>query len=250
MKDMLRKFNSKRAEDFWRISGSFGVVSGTVEENELEVAAKRGQYAVRSAYTEDGSGVVSRIGKLVNTSNAPFSVNCFMSKFLLEGGEYEVYTQMNTWQNECSGGWQPLVSGICAETKGLRSAYGGAPFFAIWNQQTGRGYAFHIITKQPWKYEVKYSPNSSEEANDLVIEIGLNSCNLSIELAAGETLELPEILYYEFRNRVDLDCYKLHHYIHTRYPRMELPVMYNTWMYKFEKIDSQIAIASWTPHGR
>ena len=83
MKDMLRKFNSKRAEDFWRISGSFGVVSGTVEENELEVAAKRGQYAVRSAYTEDGSGVVSRIGKLVNTSNAPFSVNCFMSKFLL-----------------------------------------------------------------------------------------------------------------------------------------------------------------------
>ena len=237
MKDMLRKFNSKRAEDFWRISGSFGVVSGTVEENEQEVAVKRDQYAVRSAYTEDGSGVVSRIGKLVNTSNAPFSVNCFMSKFLLEGGEYEVYTQMNTWQNECSGGWQPLVSGICAETKGLRSAYGGAPFFAIWNQQTGRGYAFHIITKQPWKYEVKYSPNSSEEANDLVIEIGLNSCNLSIELAAGETLELPEILYYEFRNRVDLDCYKLHHYIHTRYPRMELPVMYNTWMYKFEKID-------------
>lgn len=234
---MIYKFISQYAEDFWRISGSFGVVSGAVEEMAHSVSQKKDGYTVCSKYTEDENGVVSRRGTFTNTSGSPVSINYCMSKFMLQGGEYEVYTQMNTWQNECLGRWQDLVTGVTGETRGLRSAYGGAPFFAIWNRQTSRGYAFHIITKQPWKYEVKYTPNCSIEPNDVEIEIGLNGANLAIELAGGETLELPEILFYEFRNKLDMDCFKLHHYINTKYPREAMPVMYNTWMYKFQFID-------------
>ena len=208
---MIYKFISQYAEDFWRISGSFGVVSGAVEEMALSVSQKKDGYTVCSKYTEDENGVVSRRGTFTNTSGSPVSINYCMSKFMLQGGEYEVYTQMNTWQNECLGRWQDLVTGVTGETRGLRSAYGGAPFFAVWNRQTSRGYAFHIITKQPWKYEVKYIPNCSIEPNDVEIEIGLNGANLAIELAGGETLELPEILFYEFRNKLDMDCFKLHH---------------------------------------
>ena len=234
---MIYKFLSQYAEDFWRISGSFGVVSGAVEETAHSISQKKDGYTVCSEYAEDENGVVSRQGTFTNTSGSPVFINYCMSKFMLQGGEYEVYTQMNTWQNECVGTWQNLVTGVTGETRGLRSAYGGAPFFAVWNRQTSRGYAFHILTKQPWKYEVKFTPNCSIEPNDVEIEIGLNGANLAIELASGETLELPEILFYEFRNKLDMDCFKLHHYINTKYPREAMPVMYNTWMYKFQFID-------------
>lgn len=234
---MVQKFISQYAEDFWRISGSFGVVSGAVEETDDAITLKKENFTVSSQYVRDESGVTSRRGAFMNTSASLVSINYFMSKFVLQGGEYEVYSQMNTWQNECLGAWQNLVTGITGETKGLRSAYGGAPFFAIWNKQTSRGYAFHILTKQPWKYEVKYSPNCSIEPNDVEIEIGLNSANLNIQLGSGEELELPEILFYEFRSKVDMDCHKLHNYINAHYPRTEMPVMYNTWMYKFQFID-------------
>ena len=233
---MRYTFQSTRAEDFWKICGSFGVLTGTVERDSDTVCLSGGVCSVRSEYAQCESGVISRRDSIQNTSSSPITLNCLLSKFRLEGGEYEVYTQLNTWQNECQGAWQPLVSAISAETEGLRSAYGGAPFFALWNRQTGRGAAFHIVTKLPWKYEVKYVPTGGE-ANVVEIEAGLNSWNLSLELAAGASLELPEILYYEFRSRLDLDCHKLHHHLNLNYPRAELPVLYNTWMYKFEKID-------------
>ena len=50
----------------------------------------------------DFMGIISRQEK----ASDPINMNCLMSKFLYDGGEYEVYTQCNTWQNESCGGWQ------------------------------------------------------------------------------------------------------------------------------------------------
>lgn len=233
---MRRMRKNTRAEYLWNIYGSFGYVNGLIEDLDTCVSTCNEEYYVCSEYKEDENGVVSRKGRIKNTAKHPININCMMSKFVFDGGEYEVYTQRNSWQNESVGGWQPIVTTVSGETLGLRTAYGAVPFFAIWNNQTCRGMAFHIITKLPWRYEVKYVPTGGE-ANQLVIEIGVNPCNFSAELSGGEELELPEILYYEIRNKLDLDCYKIHHYSNTNYPRKELPVMYNTWLYQFEKIN-------------
>jgi len=227
---------SKRAEDLWNIYGSFGYVSGAVEEKDNCIFANSEEYCVYSEYAEDENGVVLRKGKIRNVSAHQINVSCLMSKVVFDGGEYEVYTQRNTWQNESSGGWQPVITAVSAESLGVRNAYGAAPFFAVWNNQTGRGMAFHIMTRLPWRFEVKNVPVEGE-ANSLDIEIGVNNCNFSADLASGEELELPEILYYEIRNKLDLDCYKLHYYMYKNYPRREVTVMFNTWLYKFEKID-------------
>lgn len=92
------------------------------------------------------------------------------------------------------------------------------------------------MTRLPWKYEIKHIP-AGGQTTYLEISIGVNEQNLALSLDADEEIKLPEILYYEFKNKRDLDCYKIHHYMNKRYPRRELPIVYNTWMYKFEKIN-------------
>ena len=233
---MIKICENARAEDLWTIYGNFGCVGGVVEKKDACISANSGEYLVCSEYEEDDNGVVSRKGIIRNVSAHQITISCLMSKFVLDGGEYEVYTQRNTWQNESSGGWQPVITAVSGETLGLRNAYGAAPFFAVWNNQTGRGMAFHIITRLPWRFQVKNVP-AGGEINNLEIEVGINSCNFAAKLESGEELELPEILYYEIRNKLDLDCYKLHHYMHKNFPRRELPVIYNTWLYTFDKLD-------------
>lgn len=66
--------------------------------------------------------------------------------------------------------------------------------------------------------------------------MGVEDRNLALELAPGEALNLPEILYYEVRNRIGLDCWKLHHYCNERWPRRETPVIFNSWLYLFSDL--------------
>lgn len=224
------------AAQLWNVYGSFGYVNSPVRKEASKVSVSNEEYEISSEYVEDENGVTLRTGKIKNISGHNIEVNCLMSKFVFDGGEYEVYTQANTWQNESLGSWQPVITAVSAESRGVRNAYGAAPFVAIWNNQTGRGTAFHIITRLAWRFEVANVPEVGE-ANRLEVEIGLNNANFIASLAHGEELELPEILFYEFRNKRDLDCYKLHCYFNKKYPRREMPVIYNTWLYKFEKID-------------
>lgn len=236
------QFKKSTADQLWNIYGDFGYVNGIVQEEESCIFVNKEEYYVCSEYEEDGKGLVLRKGRIKNISKRTLNVSCLMSKFVLDGGDYEVYTQANTWQNESLGSWQPLVTAVSAETRGLRSAYGVAPFFAIWNHQTGRGIAFHIMTKLPWRFEVR-NATTGGEANMLEIEVGVNNCNFSVNLASDEELEFPEILYYEFRNKRDFDCHKLHEYMNKKYPRREMPVIYNTWLYKFDEINFDNVVA-------
>ena len=232
---MIKRFKKQTAGQLWKIYGDFGYVNGSVliEDNKTSVVDDR--YCVCSEYEENECGVISRKSNFQNLSSQTMSLSCLQSKFVLDGGEYEVYTQANSWQNESRGLWQPLNSSIVGETCGLRNAYGTAPFFCVWNAQTRRGIAFHILTRQPWKYTIRHTPTGAEICN-LEIEVGLNDCNLALQIEAGEKIELPEILYYEFRNKTDMDCHKLHQFINEKYPRRELPIVYNTWLYQFDRI--------------
>lgn len=180
-------------------------------------------------------GEVTRIGgRLQNTSAAPQRLTALFARFRLNHGEYQVYTQYNGWQSESLGGWQPLVSSVSASSESIRSARDAAPFLALWNEQTARGIAFHLLPRSGWEMQVSRRYLKGEFAC-VEVELGLPQKNLSLTLKAGELLELPEILCYEFTCKRDMDCHKLHRYLHRRAPRRELPVIYNSWLYKFDR---------------
>ena len=241
----MKKFDlTMKADDLWTIYGSFGMVKGDVYGNNNFFYAECDSCQVCSAREEGENGVVLQTGALKNTSDNPISVHHIMSKFVFDGGEYEVYTQCNTWQNESYGGWQPLVTAVTAETRGLRDSFGAAPFFVLWNKQTNRGRAFHVLAKSAWKYTISQVPYvESGEPTKVEVEIGINNCNFCVELGKGEELYLPEIIYYDVKNKVDLDCYKLHNYMNKKYPRKESPIIFNTWLYKYEKINFENVVS-------
>lgn len=69
---------------------------------------------------------------------------------------------------------------------------------------------------------------------DIVVEPGFDDRDFNYTLRPGEILELPEILYYTVKNRVDLDAYKLHRYCNDIYPQKSFPIIYKTLMNKFD----------------
>ena len=96
----MKKFDlTMKANDLWTIYGSFGMVKGDVYCNNNFFYAECDSCQVFSAREEDENGIVLQTGSLKNTSDNPISVYHVMSKFVFDGGEYEVYTQCNTWQN-------------------------------------------------------------------------------------------------------------------------------------------------------
>lgn len=228
---------AKRADDLWSVYGSFGMVQGEVFKDGNNYYTETEDYRVHSTSVADENGVVSQTGAIRNSAEKPIRINYLMSKFVFEGGEYAVYTQSNTWQNESMGNWQPLITTVGAEIRGLRDSYGAAPFFVLWNKQANRGHAFHILANCAWKYTVSKVPcGSGIEPVRVEVEVGINNCNFSVELAPGEELAFPQILHYDVFDPVDLDCYKIHNYMNREYPRREMPVIYNTWLCRFERV--------------
>ena len=238
------------AEDalsLWNIQGTFGRVEGSVAEADALTAAGDG-WAVRAEIAEDETGVFSRRDTFQNTSDGEMLLSSLSSRFTFDGGEWEVYTQYNGWQNENMGGWAPLTTTVSAEGISARTAVGAAPFMVLWNQQSNRGYAFHLISYASWEMKAtrRYAGGGIPAYVDL--ELGVHKDGLRLTVAPGETVELPEILYYPVKNRVDFDAYKLHRYYNRRYPRAKQPVVYNTWLYQFdsftyESLLSQVPLA-------
>ena len=238
----------KKAEEVWSIGGSFGSLRGDAAVTENGCNYGGDGFEIREDTRADDSGVLERRGTFRNTAAAPVVLTRFGVVFALDNGDYEVYTQYNGWQNESRGGWQPLVTGVTSSVESVRTSAGAAPVLALWNRQTGRGWVFHLLPRFAWEMRVQRRWSEGETAA-VTVEIGMNSRNLVLEVAPGETLALPEVLYYEFENRTDLDCARLHRFCAARFPRREMPVMYNTWLHcfdrlSFEAVQSQIEPAA------
>ena len=180
--------------------------------------------------------VYTRRDVFKNTSDKEISIRDYKCRFTFSGDEYEVFTVYNNWCYESRGMWQNLNTEISAYSKSPRVNDSHAPMLAIFNKQTGRGVAFHVYTNCSWKITArKQCPN-----NFLIftmVEISLCDDGLDIKVAPGESFEFSKVAFYEFKNKTDLDCYKLHKYLAKISPRKKLPVMYNTWLAFFDHID-------------
>lgn len=230
------KFTGKTdAKSIWSIYGSFGSLSGEAYIDGKGCKLCANGYEVEEYTETDEFGVARRAGSFKNTSDSPIIINGLGSKFLFDGGEYEVYTQYNGWQNESRGAWQPLVTGVSVSVESVRTTMGAAPVIALWDCRTNRGTVFHLLPYYAWEMTVRRICNG-DESTSISVDIGMNGKQLALPLAPNEKTELPEIVYYEFENKADLDCYKLHNFCNKHFPRREMPIIYNTWLCRFDKL--------------
>lgn len=234
----MNLFWKESVHDWWRIITDRGDTYGKIMLDGDTTAFIDDRCALSSVVTTDDSGVSCRVDTVKNTSDTTLNLHSLNVRFTLDGGEYEVYTQYNAWQNESLGAWQSLVTEITASVDSFRTCYGAAPFLAVWNKQTGRGIAFHYLPDCAWRMSARRSTIDGQgENSQIVIEMGPTERGLNVSLEAGESITLPEVWYYEITDRVSMDSWKLHRYCHKRYPRGTLPVIYNTWMCRFDNVD-------------
>ena len=224
--------------DLWRVKGSFGSFSAPLTEEKDTLKAADGTLAFTAKTESTRHGVFVRRDEVKNLSDAPVTLSTLLSRFSFDGGEYAVYTQYNGWQNESMGGWQPLVTEVCLRGESFRPCHSAAPFLALWSEQANRGVAFHLLAASAWEIRVAKERYLSD-AQVITLSLGLLGEGLSLPLEAGECFALPEILYYEFTDKTDMAAYKLHGYLNERAPRRAMPVVYNTWLYKFDHFTAE-----------
>ena len=120
---------SDNPKDFFKTCGSFGEISGTIERDGNEIINKTDVYKIVCRYTKTNCGVYTRQDTFENISDKPITVNCLKSVFVFDGGEYEGYSQYNSWQTESAGKWQDLSTGIHLSGRSARTSMDATPYF-------------------------------------------------------------------------------------------------------------------------
>lgn len=197
--------------------------------------------AVRENFTIDGEyqnfdGVYTRNDTFINTSDEDIHINDYKYRFTFPGDEYEVYTEYNNWCDESKGDWCELNTAVEASSKSPRTNDSHTPMLALYNKQTKRGIVFHLYTNCAWKMKVrKQSPNN--QFIFTVVEIG--PCDEALDLCVkkNERFTFPTAVFYEFEDKQNIDCHKLHKFLNKVHPRKKLPVIYNTWLAFFDQIN-------------
>ncbi|MBQ9543627.1 MAG: alpha-galactosidase [Clostridia bacterium] len=225
---------------FFSAYGSFGAVDGAsgdiekTKETESGYYYENGDFSAECVVERYENGVFSR--RDVFVAKKPLTLQGFSSRFCLESGEYEVYTQSSSWQTESSGGWQKLVSGVRVSNLGIRTTDGAAPMIALKNKGSGRILVIHLFPNAAWEISASLRPVSGRKTA-LIVETGIAAKGLSLPVAAGEKINMPRLFVFEAKSEIDLDAWKLHAVYNRLYPRKTLPVIYNTWLNNFDAID-------------
>ena len=188
---------------------------------------------VTSCYEQQEHGFTLRSDAVENIASRPICIRGALSRFCFNGGDYEVYTQYSQWQGESRGAWQPVQTSVGGRNSDARSNTSAAPFFALWDLQSGRSLGFHILDRGMWQFEVQKHFLSGGN-KQLWVEVGMEQSNLAITLQPGETLKLPQILYYSFRDRRDMEAYRLHRWCKNRFRPKAFPAVFNSWMVNFD----------------
>lgn len=221
-------------------TGSFGTIDGNIkciskEEDEKTVFEYTENNVKLKAEFSEEYGIIVRRDTFENLTDNEIEINSLVSRFVLDGNAYDVYTQYNSWQHESSGEWQRLVTQITAASQGMRSCDGATPMMALNNLYSKKTTVFHLLPNAQWQITAKKAHANEKEI--VVVETGFNDRGLRLKVMPNETIELPTIIFFDVQNKDDLDAYKLHNWYNKNYPRRTTPVLYNSWLYCFDKID-------------
>lgn len=232
----------KGISGLWYLSGDFGVVDGpegyTIEkqDNRTVICYETEQFQVQSVFTEHPNQVILRQDTFRNLTDSPMTLNTFFSRFYLEGCRYRVYTQYNGCHHESSGQWQDLVTQVTTASCGIRACEGATPMLALQNQHHSKTTVFHMLPNAQWQMTARKRPYTAKN-EAVLVETGMENDALRLQVAPGEVIQMPEVIFYQAENSTDLDAWRLHSFFNTQYPRKRLPVMYNTWLYHFDSIN-------------
>ena len=229
------------AREMWDVYTDFGLFEGGVRKTDKGFAADENGIRVETEEKTGVAGVTHRRTVVRNLSDRQIALTCLFDAYRYEGGAFEVYTQANTWMNESRGAWQPLHTCVGARAGGMRTSFGAAPVLAIWNKETGRGRVFHLMSDAAWEMRATIAPGGGEKTF-AAVEAGMDSRYLHYRLKPGEQVALPEVVSYDFTNKTDLDCHKLHAWWHANYPCRVMPTLYNTWLCRFDKLDADFVL--------
>lgn len=125
----MNLFWQKTVHDWWRVITDRGDVFGRPTFDKDEVSFASDNCKLHTTIQRDESGLTCRVDTVTNASDKPLHLNCLNVRFVLDGGEYEVYTQYNAWQNESLGTWHPVVTEVTASSESFRTCFGATPFF-------------------------------------------------------------------------------------------------------------------------
>ncbi len=223
------------------LAGSFGIIDGTVTyEKNLDgnteiYIYKNETVRLEAKFTKRPDGSVLRCDSVKNISSNKITLNRVRSRFTFEGGEYRVYSQSSNWQHENVGRWQTLGADFTHGNNGIRSCDGATPMMALENAQNGRLTVFHLFPNCQWRFWVRRCTEQCVR-DTLAVEYGLEDSALALDVAPGETIYLPELFFFDAKDRTSFDSYKLHAYMNEEYPKQTMPVVYNTWMRNFDFI--------------
>ena len=230
----------KSGVDLYTVLGDISALTKAPEINGEHVGFTNGEIEINTHFSLHGTGVVRRSDVVKNVKGVPVTLNSAQSKFVFDGGEYEVYTQYSEWCAEAQGVWQPLVSEVSAGNADTRANVGSTPFVAIYNKQNERGVAFHILADSKWSFRVKKSYSQTGHRKTVTVELGISDRGFAYTLLPGEELKLADVIFYEFKSKRDMDAYKLHRYYKDVLPPRSMPVIYNSWMSRFDNISYEI----------
>ena len=259
-------FNGRPSDDT-----NSGLACICVDSMRLEMEQFEYEYEVREnefIFTgKDKTGTVSYTGnwkfypeyKIItcrysvqNLSAESVTLRRALPRIVLSPGSYDVYSQLNRWGNEGVGSFQELNGAdFVLQARAGRSSVGSTPFCMIRDTETNNAFALHVVPHGNWMIRI-HSEVINNEAPVAVIEAGLSDNDLFMELAPGETLELPEILLQQSpAGKVEdlsapLQKYLLDHVMPENL--IAPPIIYNTWLYRFtdfthEQLLEQLAAA-------
>ncbi len=230
-------YKAQNVKQLYTFKGSFSLPTGAIEVTDKGYLYKGEGYEVATEIVKHKSGVCVRKDVIKNVSDKDITLRAALANFTFNGGDYEVYTQYSEWCHENVGGWHKLVSETGVGNADIRSNTGNSPFLAIYNTQNGRGMAFHILAESTWQMKARKDYSQDCQSKTIKVEIGINEKGFEYILEAGKSLEMPTILYYEFKNKVDMDAYKLHRYYNDIKPARAMPLAYNTWLSNFDNVN-------------
>ena len=233
-------YKTDSVKELYTMRGSFALPVGCVSKTDGGFVYEGDWYKIITTVEKHPSGVCKRKDVITNVSDSAIDIRACLAKFSFDGGEYEVYTQYSEWCHESVGAWQRLVTEVGVGNDDVRTNVGSAPFLAIYNLQNGRGMAFHVLSRSTWQMKAKKFYSQQGQAKQVYVEIGINEKGFDYTIQPGQSLEMPAILYYEFRNKTDMDAFKLHRYYNSVKPARSMPLVYDTWLCNFDDISYEL----------
>ena len=126
---MNYKKHFKSGVDLYTVKGALAALKGErVEGSDGCFTLDAGELQLKTAFFEHSSGVIERKDAVTNVSGRDIELLTAQSKFVFDGGEYEVYTQYSEWCAEGQGAWQPLVTEVSAGNSDVRANVGTVLF--------------------------------------------------------------------------------------------------------------------------